>query len=96
MGASDLGITPGGGNGAICLSAVVRATTGSQLVIAEHFVIGNPSYARCITAGEALATYGSIETNQRIYVVDLGYSLANILGWTKAFGVDQVYNRAFF
>jgi hypothetical protein len=96
MGASGLGITAAGGNGAICLSAVRMATTGGNLEIAEHFVIGNPSYARCSTAGEVQAIYGSIEMNQRIYVVELSYSLASIIGWTRAFGTNRVYNRAFF
>jgi hypothetical protein len=48
MGAGGLGITATGGNGVIYLSTVVKATPGTnnanQLVVAERFVIGNPSF----------------------------------------------------
>jgi hypothetical protein len=42
------------------------------------------------------AAFATIDLNQRIYVVELSYSMAGVGGWTGLFNMDRVYSRAFF
>lgn len=49
-----------------------------------------------VTPGSLPPAFGLIAVNERIYVVEVSYSLANIGGWTRVFGLDRVYTRALY
>jgi Flp pilus assembly protein TadG len=42
------------------------------------------------------AAFAGMALDQRVYVIEVCYSLSDLGGWSRLLGKDQVYHRAFF